>query len=85
MAQYGLRYTDLILAMFRHIAAGDYLQACEPAQQAVAVMKESRSLRGSDTFTSKENNAATRVAIEIGHIKRVHAEQQARRNAESAK
>ena len=76
MAQFGLRYTDLILAMYRHIAAGDYLQACEPAERAVAVMKQSRSLPGADTFERRSINAATRVAIEINHIKRVYRQRQ---------
>ena len=75
MAQFGLRYTDLILAMYRHIAAGDYLQACVPAEQAIEVIKDSRSLPGPDTFTTKKTDAAHRLAIEINHIKRVHKEQ----------
>lgn len=70
MAQFGLRYTDAILRMFRQITAGDTMQALAAAEQAIDVIKESRSLPGPDTFETKSINAATRVLIESRHLER---------------
>ena len=64
MAPYALRYTDMILVMFRYIEAGDYIQAREIAKDIVTLMELSRSIPGPDTFDSKSVNAALRVRIE---------------------
>jgi len=58
------------------IRPGEFLQACEPAEPAIEIIKESRILPpGPDTFVNHETDAAYRLGIEIGHIKRVYQEQ----------